>query len=181
MPRKSDDLTPDEKARIALECLVLELSGDDDASKTVANLYDISPRAVTTLKNQALSGIRSAFEPKSQISEKVDRATISKRLDSLLGSPESSNTDSEFEHEPPENSDEILDGIWNRILEFNSTNEKKIFPGKSILTKISGLSESIVDKWFQQHKTEIDNHVQENRLNPLINRGKRNYKELLGY
>lgn len=187
MPRKPETLSPNEKVRIALECLTLEATGESNASKIVAQEYNLSSRAVTALKTQALEAIQQAFEPKvTSLSKTIDRHLISRNLDALLGTAASRDQNpsplEEHEGEEEREEDTLLDEVWEKIQDHNSSadEKKRIYPTSTALAKITGLRPDLVQGWLDEHEAEVDEHAQEFRITPGSNKGKRDLKALLG-
>lgn len=190
MPRNSNDLSPTEKVKVALDCLHRELLGDSNASKTVAKKYDLSTRGVTTLRNLALDILQKGFSPSMTPSPSVTAAlndkTLDRNLDSLLNSSTSTG-DSQLEESEPEadDADEIaIDEVVAAIIDYNkSKKEPPIYISQGILQKISGQSVAEIKSWFADHEQEVNKHNAKYDLTPVTNRRVKrnfNYRQELG-
>ncbi|MBC6436387.1 hypothetical protein FM036_46835 [Nostoc sp. HG1] len=190
MPRNSNDLSPTEKVKVALDCLHRELLGDSNASKTVAKKYDLSTRGVTTLRNLALDILQKGFSPSMTPSPSVTAAlndkTLDRNLDSLLNSSTSTG-DSQLEESEPEadGADEIaIDEVVAAIIDYNkSKKEPPVYISQGILQKISGQSVTEVKSWFADHEQEVNKHNTKYDLTPVTNRRVKrnfNYRQELG-
>ncbi|MBW4541354.1 MAG: hypothetical protein KME43_19775 [Myxacorys chilensis ATA2-1-KO14] len=189
MPRNSNTLSSTEKVKVALDCLHRELLGDTNASKTVAQKYDLSTRAVTTLKHQALDILQQGFNPSTPAASTSATSVNDQTLDQALNMLLSSSPTSEVQQEELESELEEADGItiekvFAAIVAYNkSKQEPPIYISQGILQKISGQSAAEVKVWFAQHELEINEHNAKYDLTPITNRRiKRdfNYKEELG-
>lgn len=190
MPRNSNDLSPTEKVKIALDCLHRELLGDSNASKTVAKKYDLSTRGVTTLRNLALDILQKGFSPSMTPAPSVTAAlndkTLDRNLDSLLNSSTSIG-DSQLEASESEadDTDEIaIDEVVAAIIDYNkSKKEPPVYISQGILQKISGQSVAEVKSWFADHEQEVNKHNAKYDLTPVTNRRVKrnfNYRQELG-
>lgn len=178
MPRKPESLTLDEKIRIAIGILALESFEKTNPAKTIAERFDIPTKTATTLRNQAYEAVKEAFLPKVvSTSKESDIDTLLRGLDKLVGSPTSQE---EIEVDATATSAK-LDEIWKKIKEYNSSNDKKIYPSSSVLSKVSNLSDDAVASWLDEHQSEVKEHIEEFALNSVMNKGKRNISSLLGY
>lgn len=72
-------LTPEFKAKVALEALQENLTVAEIARK-----YEISPSAVTKLKEELLASASQVFEPKKDSQERQELARLKKREEQLL-------------------------------------------------------------------------------------------------
>ena len=189
MSRNSNDLSPTEKVKVALDCLHRELLGDANASKTVAQKYDLSTRSVTALKNQALEILQKGFNPStpasSTIATSINDQTLDQALNFLLNSPSNKDVQIEESESELEDGDGItIDQVFAAIVDYNkSKKEPPIYLSQGILQKISGQSVADVKLWFADHEQEINQHNTKHDLTPVTNRRiKRdfNYKEELG-
>jgi len=190
MPRNSNDLSPTEKVKVALDCLHRELLGDSNASKTVAKKYDLSTRGVTTLRNLALDILQKGFSPSMTLAPSVTAAlndkTLDRNLDSLLNSSTSIG-DSQLEASESEadDTDEIaIDEVVAAIIDYNkSKKEPPVYISQGILQKISGQSVAEVKSWFADHEQEVNKHNAKYDLTPVTNRRVKrnfNYRQELG-
>ncbi|MBC7825069.1 MAG: hypothetical protein H7126_14610 [Candidatus Parcubacteria bacterium] len=190
MPRNSNDLSPTEKVKVALDCLHRELLGDSNASKTVAKKYDLSTRGVTTLRNLALDILQKGFSPSMTPAPSVTAAlndkTLDRNLDSLLNSSTSIG-DSQLEASESEadDTDEIaIDEVVAAIIDYNkSKKEPPVYISQGILQKISGQSVAEVKSWFADHEQEVNKHNAKYDLTPVTNRRVKrnfNYRQELG-
>jgi len=190
MPRNSNDLSPTEKVKVALDCLHRELLGDSNASKTVAKKYNLSTRGVTTLRNLALDILQKGFSPSMTPAPSVTAAlndkTLDRNLDSLLNSSTSIG-DSQLEASESEadDTDEIaIDEVVAAIIDYNkSKKEPPVYISQGILQKISGQSVAEVKSWFADHEQEVNKHNAKYDLTPVTNRRVKrnfNYRQELG-
>jgi hypothetical protein len=190
MPRNSNTLSPTEKVKVALDCLHRELLGDPNASKTVAQKYDLSTRSVTVLKQQALDILQQGFSPSTTPAATPHRASIHEQtLDQALNALFNSPPTTEAQREEPEAEQDEAEGItidevFAAIVAYNKAKkEPPIYISQGILQKISGQSASEVKVWFAQHESEVSAHNAKYDLTPITNRRiKRNfdYGEALG-
>lgn len=189
MPRNSNDLSPTEKVKVALDCLHRELLGDSNASKTVAKKYDLSTRGVTTLRNQALDILQKGFSPAvavpPSVAASINDKTLDRTLDSLLNSSSTQDSSSEDAELEDDDTDEIpLDEVVTAIIDYNKARkEPPIYISQGILQKISGQSVAEVKAWFADHEQEINKHNTKYDLTPVTNRRVKrnfNYRQELG-
>lgn len=189
MPRNSNDLSPTEKVKVALDCLHRELLGDANASKTVALKYDLSTRSVTALKNQALDILQKGFNPStpaaSTIGPSINDKTLDQALNLLLASPATREVQSEeSELEREDEGSLTINQVFVAIVEYNkSKKEPPLYISQGILQKISGQSVAEVKLWFAEHEQEVNKHNAKYELTPITNRRiKRgfNYRKELG-
>ncbi len=189
MPRNSNDLSPTEKVKIALDCLHRELLGDSNASKTVAKKYDLSTRGVTTLRNQALEILQKGFSPSMTlppaVTASINDKTLDRNLDSLLNSSTTRDAQSEEPEIEVEDTDEIaIDEVVAAIIDYNkSKKEPPVYISQGILQKISGQSVADIKSWFADHEQEVNKHNAKYDLTPVTNRRVKrnfNYRKELG-
>ncbi|MCY7322763.1 MAG: hypothetical protein LH660_13415 [Phormidesmis sp. CAN_BIN36] len=189
MPRNSNDLSSTEKVKVALDCLHRELLGDANASKTVAQKYDLSTRSVTALKNQALEILQKGFNPSTltspAIAASVNDKTLDQALNFLLSSPETRDVPMEESESEQEDEDGItIEQVFAAIADYNkSKKEPPLYISQGILQKISGQSAAEVKLWFAEHEQEVNQHNSKYELTPITNRRiKRgfDYKKELG-
>ncbi len=189
MSRNSNDLSPTEKIKVALDCLHRELLGDSNASKTVAQKYDLSTRSVTILKNQALEILKTGFSP-STVADAVVAASVNdhaldQALNSLLSSSGSKELQTgELDSEQEDATGITIEQVFAAIVEYNkSKKEPPIYISQGIVQKISGQPTADIKGWFEEHEQEINKHNARYELTPVTNRRiKRgfNYKAELG-
>lgn len=199
MPERSiNDLTSAEKTRIALECIVLEMTVDPKASETLSYKYNLSKRGVTQLKSKALGAIDNAFSATPDIplqrAPSVSAATISSNLDSLLKSPAvtkpSTKSASAVEEEELEE-DELeadpidVEDVYDALVDWNdSENTPLIYISAGLLEKISNSTKQVVKKFVAEHYAEIKEHNTRHNLNSKTNLSKElrdfNYHDKLG-
>ena len=189
MPRNSNDLSPTQKVKVALDCLHRELLGDPNASKTVAQKYDLSTRSVTALKNQALEILQKGFNPAtpavSTIAASINDKTLDQALNSLFSSPA---TREEPTEEPESELEDVygieIDEVFAAIVEYNKAKkEPPVYISQGILQKISGQSVAEVKLWFADHEQAVNQHNTKYELTPITNRRIRrgfDYKAELG-
>lgn len=176
MPRNSNDLSPTEKVKVALDCLHRELLGDANASKTVAQKYDLSTRSVTALKNQALEILQKGFDlptpAASQIATSINDKTLDQALNLLLNSSPTRKVPVEEAESELEDEDGItIEQVFNAIADYNkSKKEPPLYISQGILQKISGQSVADVKLWFAEHEQEINQHNAKYELTPVTNR-----------
>ncbi|PSB20691.1 hypothetical protein C7B65_07280 [Phormidesmis priestleyi ULC007] len=176
MTRNSNDLSATEKVKVALDCLHRELSGDANASKTVAQKYDLSTRSVTTLKNQALEILQKGFNPSTPVSSAIAASINDKALDQALNLLLNTSTTRDVHTEEPESEREDADGItidevFAAIVDYNkSKKEPPLYISQGILQKISGQSVAEVKLWFAKHEQEVNQHNEKYELTPITNR-----------
>ncbi len=176
MPRNSNDLSATEKVKVALDCLHRELLGDANASKTVAQKYDLSTRSVTTLKNQALEILQKGFNPSTPVSSAIAASINDKALDQALNLLLNTSTTRDVHTEEPESEREDADGItidevFAAIVDYNkSKKEPPLYISQGILQKISGQSVAEVKLWFAKHEQEVNQHNAKYELTPITNR-----------
>ncbi len=190
MPRISNDLSPTDKVKVALDCLHRELLGDSNASKTVAKKYDLSTRGVTTLRNQALDILQKGFSPSltplPSVTTALNDKTLDRNLDSLLNSSTSTRELPSEESEPEaDDTDEIaIDEVVAAIIDYNKAKkEPPIYISQGILQKISGQSVAEIKSWFADHEQEVNKHNAKYDLTPVTNRRVKrnfNYRQELG-
>lgn len=188
MPRNSNTLSPTEKVKVALDCLHRELLGDLNASKMVAQKYDLSTRSVTTLKHQALDILQQGFSPSTTAAATSATSIHEQALNQALNMLLSSSPTSERQHEESESEQEAdgitIDAVFAAIVAYNkSKREPPIYISQGILQKISGQSAAEVKVWLAQHEPEVNGHNTKYNLTPITNRRiKRdfNYQKELG-
>ena len=176
MPRNTNDLSPTEKVKVALDCLHRELLGDASASKTVAQKYDLSTRGVTILKNQALDILQKGFDlaktGDSRIAPSVNDHTLDQALNSLLSPPPTKERQIEESKSEQEQTDGLtLDQVFSAISDYNkSKKEPPIYLSQGLIQKISGQPETEVKTWFAAHEQEVQKHNAKYELTPVTNR-----------
>lgn len=189
MPRNSHDLSATEKVKVALDCLHRELLGDPNASKTVAQKYDLSTRAVTTLKHQALDLLQQGFSAAASAAATSAAAINDHTLDQALNALLSTASTSAGQPEVPasDRAEAVgitLDQVFAAIVAYNKLKkEPPIYVSQGILQKLSAQSVAEVKLWFAQHESEVSGHNAKYDLTPITNRRiKRDfkYKEALG-
>ena len=176
MPRNSNDLSPTEKVKVALDCLHRELLGDSNASKTVAQKYDLSTRSVTILKNQALELLQKGFNPSTApapaVSASINDRALDQALNFLLSSPGAREGQAEdLDSEGEDGSGLTIDQVFVAIVDYNkSKKEPPIYVSQGILQKISGQSTAEVKLWFAEHEQEVNKHNAKYEMTPVTNR-----------
>jgi ribosomal protein S13 len=161
------DISAESKVKIALEAIIGEVMGRSSAE--IAQRYPgVSTRAVTQLKNQALSAIREAFtDGQSAIAPApITEAEISAGLDRLLGSARAKD-------EEPDSSLEVS-AIVTAIMKYNDRARKeelpRIYISKAIVQEFGQHEMGEINEYFEEHKGEIDKHNQKHELKRTTNR-----------
>lgn len=156
------DLSVEDKTRIAIDSIIGEVMGR--TSTEIAQKYPgLSAKAVTTLKNQALEAIRSAFSGTSQAQAPagITDERISAGIERLLGGSASYQEEVRGEEIQP---DEILpiEQVIDAIMEYNNgaakENRQLIYISRAVVQEISPLPDKEIDGYFKTHRGEIDDH-----------------------
>jgi ribosomal protein S13 len=162
------DISAEVKVKIALEAIIGEVMGRSSAE--IAQRYpDVSTRAVTQLKNQALGAIRSAFtEEQSGVAvAPLSEEEISAGLDRLLGSA------SAKDEAEPDSSLEVS-AIVSAIMKYNDRAGKgetpRIYISKAIVQEFGHQDIGEINEYFVEHKGEIDKHNLKHDLKRTTNR-----------
>jgi ribosomal protein S13 len=162
------DISAESKVKIALEAIIGEVMGRSSAE--IAQRYPgVSTRAVTQLKNQALSAIREAFTDGQSASAlaPITEEEISAGLDRLLGSARAK------DEGEPDSSLEVS-AIVTAIMKYNDRAGKgdspRIYISKAIVQEFGQHEMREISEYFEEHKEEIDKHNQKHELKRTTNR-----------
>lgn len=159
------DFTPEQKAQIALEALIGELTGTF-TSKDVGEKYDTSTRSVNSWKEQGLQAFKDSFvQQEIEASPSIHPDDISSNIAKLLGAKPSSSSKAESQALIP------IKKIVEKIMGWNDgDNEKKIYISESMITKLSGYSVTKVRKYMEENQKDIDSHNKKYDLDSSTNR-----------
>jgi ribosomal protein S13 len=168
------DISTEDKVKIALDAIIGEVFGRSSAD--IAQKYPgVSTRAVTSLKNQALSAIRDSFSGVSQppVSALMSDEELSAGLDRLIGTTrlmEEAEADGE-ESEP----DLQISTIVSAIVKYNDRAAKEdkpcIYISKAIVQDVANHSLKELDEYFSGQKKAIEDHNAKHGLHRSTNRG----------
>jgi cytochrome c551/c552 len=167
------DISLEDKVKIALDAIIGDVFGR--GSSEVAQKYPgVSTRAVTTLKNQALTAIRDSFAGSIQApsSGTMSDEEISAGLDRLLGGSPSAE-DSDDDDEQPEKLLQVGE-IVNAIMKYNDRaakeNKQRIYISRAIVQDVAHHTLKEIDEYFGAHKKTIDDHNTKHELKRNSNR-----------
>ncbi len=172
------DLSVDDKVKIAIDSIIGDIVGK--SSTDIAQKYPgLSAKAVTTLKNQALDAIRSAFSGnvQAQSSSGISDAQISAGIDKLLGSTSSSpSRQVEVTEEEETDPEEIIpvDQVVDAMMAYNNKAAKEngqlIYISKTFAQAVSPLPDKEIEQYFKANKEAIDDHNSKHGLKRNSNR-----------
>jgi hypothetical protein len=171
------DLSVDDKVKIAIDSIIGDIVGK--TSTDIAQKYPgLSAKAVTTLKNQALDAIRSAFSGtvQTQSSSGISDEQISAAIDKLLGTASSPSRQVAVKEEEETDPDEIIpvDQVVDAIMEYNDRAAKGggqlIYISRTVVKEVSPLSDKEIDEYFKANRESIDDHNSKHELKRNSNR-----------
>jgi ribosomal protein S13 len=166
------DISTEDKVKIALDAIIGEVFGKSSAD--IAQKYsNVSTRAVTALKNQALAAIQDAFSGNHQspASAGVTDEDISAGISRLLGSG-AVHDDSDDDDEAEESFD--VGQIVEALMKYNDRaakeNKQRIYISRTIAQEFAPHPVKEADEYFKAHKKAIDDHNLKHDLKRNSNR-----------
>ncbi len=164
------DFSPEQKAQIALEALVGELTGTI-TSKEVGEKYGTSTRSINSWKEQGLQAFKDSFiEQEMELSPSINPEDISSKIAKLFGNASPNTSKAQSQDLMP------IEEVINKIIQWNDwDNETKIYISESLVVKLSGHSVTNARKYFEENQSDITSHNKKHNLDSNSNKKLRGF------
>jgi hypothetical protein len=169
------DISLDDKVKIALDAIIGEVFGKGSAE--IAQKYSgVSTRAVTALKQQALTAIRDSFAGTTQapVSAGISDKQISAGITRLLGSSSAIEEDKEEGNDEQAEESIPVEQIVTAMMKYNDraakSNKQRIYISRTIAQEFAPHSTKEADEYFKENKKAIDAHNNKHELKRNTNR-----------